>query len=177
MPHDCPTVDLDPHRATALASLAAIHFLTRAKTTMTKESAPLRDSSQLTCSIASEPSRGLSLLAFVEMVGQEPSGTLVLSFEKLRTPWSLSGFSYSPCSNIRYPKYQILYWTKYNFSLLTLHPFKAKSFSKWMLSLLEKAWGEKTSKSSTYCNKVEPLKELFNHSDQRLEFEKNKDLQ
>ena len=151
MPHDCPTGDFDPHQATALASLAAIHFLTRAKVTMTKESTPLREWSQLTCSIASEPYRGLSLLAFVEMVDQELSGTLVLSFEKLRTPWSLSGFSYSPCSNIRYPKYQILYWTKYNFSLLTLHPFKAKGFSKWMLSLLEEASGEKISKSSTYC--------------------------
>ena len=86
MPDDSPTVDLDLHRATTLASLAAIHFLTRAKATMTKESEPLRDSSQLTCSIASEPYRGLSLLAFVEMVGQEPSGTLVLSFVKLRTP-------------------------------------------------------------------------------------------
>ena len=85
MPHDSPTVDCDPHRATALASLAAIHFLTRAKATMTKESAPLREWGQLTCTIASEPYRGLSLLAFVE-IDQELSGTLVLSFEKLRTP-------------------------------------------------------------------------------------------
>ena len=172
MPHDSPTVD--PHRATALASLAATHFLTRPKATMTKESAPLREWGQLTCSIASQPYWDLSLLAFVE-IDQELSGTLALSFEKLRTPWSISGFSYSPCSNISYPKYQLLYWTKYNFSLLTLHPFKAKSFSKWMLSLLEEAWGRKTSKSSIYCHKVEPLRELFYYLHQPLGFERNKD--
>ena len=44
------------------------------------------------------------------------------------------------------------------FSLVTLRPFKAKSFRKWILSSSEEAWeGEQRSKLFPYCSKVEPL--------------------
>ena len=80
---------------------------------------------------------------------------LVLDSENLRTPWNLSGPRWSP-------KYRTWVWANCNFPLAILNPFKAESFSKRMLSSCEEAWeAEQRSKSSTYCNKVEPLGNLI----------------
>ena len=64
----------------------------------------------------------------------------------------------SPCSGITCPKYWTWVWTNCDFSLVTSCPFKANSFGNWMMSSCEEVWeGEQRSKSSTYCNKIEPL--------------------
>ena len=83
---------------------------------------------------------------------------LSLDMGKLRTPWSLSGSRYRPCSENRCPKHWTWVWVNCNFSLATLCSFKAKSFGKWMLSFCERTWeGKQRSKSCTYYLKVEPL--------------------
>lgn len=68
----------------------------------------------------------------------------------------------SPCSHISDVWSIKRFWTTCNFSLETLCPFKATRSNRRMLSFCEETWeGKQRSKSSTYCDKVEPLRKVI----------------